>query len=99
MEKGMKRILIIFGVIGLFIFLFQSNDFAEAKDPDYPTKPITFYIGFGAGGATDLASRAFVEAAGKHLGQPSGRQTRWLYFREHFSWYCIYDPFYRLPPV
>ncbi len=68
--RGKTRKILATGFIGLFIFLFQTNNLAEAKDPDYPTKPITFYIGFGAGGATDLSSRAFVEAAGKHLGQP-----------------------------
>ncbi len=70
MKGKTRKMLAVIGLIGLFIFLFQSNDFVEAKDPDYPTKPITFYIGFGAGGATDLSSRAFVEAASRHLGQP-----------------------------
>ncbi len=42
---------------------------AYAKDPDYPTKPINFYIAHSPGGTTDLACRAFITAAGKHLGQ------------------------------
>ncbi len=67
--NGKRRLMVAVIVVGLCIFLFH-NSFVEAKDPDYPTKPITFYIGFGAGGATDLSSRAFVEAASKHLGQP-----------------------------
>lgn len=71
MKKAVKKILvIIMGVIGLCFFLFPSGDLAMAKDPDYPTKPITCYISFGAGGTTDLTSRAFIGAAGKYLGQP-----------------------------
>jgi len=58
------------GILGLWVSLFQSIDLAEAKDPDYPTKPITFYIQVVAGGTTDTASRAIIEAASKYLGQP-----------------------------
>jgi tripartite-type tricarboxylate transporter receptor subunit TctC len=54
----------------LCFFLIHSLKLASAKDPDYPTRPITCYIGFGAGGATDLTARAFIGAAAKYLGQP-----------------------------
>ncbi len=64
-----KRILVI-GLLGLWTFLFQSVDIAGAKDPDYPTKPITLYIAYGVGGTTDMTFRAFGDAASKHLGQP-----------------------------
>jgi tripartite-type tricarboxylate transporter receptor subunit TctC len=37
---------------------------------NYPTKPITFIIGFGAGGATDLTGRILCKAAERILGQP-----------------------------
>lgn len=70
MKKQVTRILLIVGLLGLLLFLFQSLDLAAAKDPDYPTKPITYYISFGPGGTADLANRAFIEAASKHLGQP-----------------------------
>ena len=71
MKRDIKRIsaIIIVG-LGLCFFLFQSADLVGAKDPDYPTKPITCYIGFGAGGATDLTARAFIGAAAKYVGQP-----------------------------
>ena len=69
MKKG-KRLLVITCLVGLGVFLVSLNDLAGAKDPDYPTKPINLYIGFTAGGATDLSTRAFCEAAGKYLGQP-----------------------------
>jgi tripartite-type tricarboxylate transporter receptor subunit TctC len=70
MKKMRKRTLVVVGILSFWIFLFQSIHLATAQDPDYPTKPITLYIHFGAGGTTDVSARAFVEAAGKHIGQP-----------------------------
>jgi tripartite-type tricarboxylate transporter receptor subunit TctC len=70
MKKEVKKILAIIGLIGSLIFLFQSIDLARAKDPDYPTKPITFYISYGAGGTIDIISRAFCDTARNYLGQP-----------------------------
>jgi hypothetical protein len=68
--KKAKRILVIIGLLGLWTFLFQSNDWLEAKEADYPTKPITLYVAYGVGGTTDMTFRAFGDAASKHLGQP-----------------------------
>jgi tripartite-type tricarboxylate transporter receptor subunit TctC len=56
-------------VFGLFIFLCSGVDILSAKEPDYPTKPITCYIPYGPGGTTDLAARALMEATSKYLGQ------------------------------
>ncbi len=70
MKRKIKMILIIIAILGSWIFLFQGINLAEAKDPDYPTKPITFYIPFGAGGTTDAVTRSLIEAVGKYLGQP-----------------------------
>jgi tripartite-type tricarboxylate transporter receptor subunit TctC len=70
MERKMVRFLIVVGLLGTFGLLFQGPRSAGAKDPDYPTKPITFYINAAAGGSTDLAVRLLLEAVGKHLGQP-----------------------------
>jgi tripartite-type tricarboxylate transporter receptor subunit TctC len=41
-----------------------------AQAQNFPTKPVTLIVPFPAGGSTDLAMRAFAEAAQKHLGQP-----------------------------
>ena len=71
MKETTNRFMGVVGLLGAFLFLFQSGFSAEAKDPDYPVKPITCYIAFGVGGTTDLTSRAFIEAAAKHLGQPA----------------------------
>lgn len=70
MRKKIKRILLIIGIFGFLIFIFQGIDLVVAKDPDYPTKPIAFYITFGAGGLTDTVARSLLEATSKHLGQP-----------------------------
>ncbi len=70
MNGRAKRILITVGLLGLSFVLMPHIYWAEAKDPDYPTKPIEFYINMSPGGSTDLASRAFIEAVGKHLGRP-----------------------------
>jgi len=58
--------------IGLSVLtlLLLTVQFLWAKDPDYPTKPVTFIISFGAGGTADLSGRAFADAAAKYLGQP-----------------------------
>ena len=69
MKKKIRRDWIIILALGVWIFLFQNIDLAQAKDPDYPTRPITFYIQMGPGGASDITSRAFINAASKHLGQ------------------------------
>ncbi len=37
---------------------------------DFPTKPITLIVPWGAGGMTDLTARVLAESAKKHLGQP-----------------------------
>jgi tripartite-type tricarboxylate transporter receptor subunit TctC len=58
------------GVMLLLTILFQDANLASAKDPDYPSKPITLYIQFGAGGTADICGRAFGDAFGKYLGQP-----------------------------
>jgi len=70
MNRKTKGILVIIGLIGSWFFLLQNIDLAMAKDPEYPTKPIEFYITMSPGGTTDLASRAIINAASKHLGQP-----------------------------
>ena len=68
MKKWIKTGSIFIEILVAFVFL-QGADLAEAKDPDYPTKPITFYINY-SGGGTEVATRAILEATAKHLGQP-----------------------------
>jgi tripartite-type tricarboxylate transporter receptor subunit TctC len=55
--------LICFLIIGVFCL-------TSLNAQEYPTKPIDFIISFGAGGTTDISSRALIDRAGKFLGQP-----------------------------
>lgn len=68
-QKRITRSFIILWIGGLWIFLLVSVHLAEAKDPDYPTKPVTFIIPYAAGGMTDVVVRPLLEAASKYLGQ------------------------------
>jgi tripartite-type tricarboxylate transporter receptor subunit TctC len=70
MKKAARKILVIVGLFVAFVFLSQGVNVARAADPEYPTKPINFYISYGAGGTTDLMFRAFCDTAKKYLGQP-----------------------------
>ncbi len=43
---------------------------AAEKPKDYPNRPITIMVGFGAGGSSDVGVRILAEALKKVLGQP-----------------------------
>ncbi|MGH7418199.1 MAG: Bug family tripartite tricarboxylate transporter substrate binding protein [Candidatus Rokuibacteriota bacterium] len=51
---------------------------AAAQKPrgDFPTRPITFVVGFGAGGGADVFARAISEAAKTTLPQPLAVENR-----------------------
>ena len=40
-----------------------------ASAQDYPQRPITFVVGFGAGGGTDINARIFAETIARNIGQ------------------------------
>ncbi len=50
------------------IALAASCGFAAAQA--FPTKPITFYVAFAAGGAGDIVARAVARKMGESMGQP-----------------------------
>lgn len=52
---------------GLMVFAFGSQ-FVQAQE--YPTKPVTLVIPFGAGGSHDLTARAVTSVGADYLGQP-----------------------------
>lgn len=64
-----KKVLVM-GIFLLSIFFWYDVRGAQSKDPEYPVRPMELYIPMSAGGSTDLASRAFINAANKHLPQP-----------------------------
>lgn len=53
----------------LLLFLTTSMNTVLAEDK-YPTRPITYVVGYPPGGGSDLVSRALVNAATKYLQQP-----------------------------
>ena len=50
--------------------LFLSMALGGAWAADYPIKPITLYVGYAAGGATDTAARIVTNQVNKYLEQP-----------------------------
>lgn len=59
------------GVLAYFILLtitLLGPQFVEAQE--FPTKPVTLVIPFGAGGSHDLTARAVTSVAADYLGQP-----------------------------
>ena len=47
-----------------------------AAAQEYPTRPIRLIVGYGAGGATDLAARIVADHMEKTLGQPVTVENR-----------------------
>lgn len=46
-----------------------SNNDSDNEDSGYPTKPVTIYVNYSAGGNTDLNYRQLANVAEKYLGQ------------------------------
>ena len=65
MKRKAFAIVMVLFLAGVFLFTGST----AAKDPEYPTKNINFYIPAAAGGANDIGCRALLNAASKHLGQ------------------------------
>lgn len=55
--------------VGAALALLSAMSVEPARAQSFPTKPITLIVPWPAGGSSDLAMRAFAEAAQKHLGQ------------------------------
>ena len=53
-------------IVGSVATAFPQNAFSQS----YPTRPIKFVVGFGAGGATDVIGRLMAKKIGDALGQP-----------------------------
>jgi len=64
----MRKINFILTLILVIVSCFALNLVVAAAD--YPTKPITLYIPYSAGGTTDTSARVLASAAEKILGQP-----------------------------
>jgi len=64
----MKKIKFILTLILVIVSCFALNLVVAAVD--YPTKPITLYLPYSAGGTTGTSARVLASAAEKTLGQP-----------------------------
>src|SRR4030065_1711773 len=62
MKKGFITISLI-----LVSMVFNS---VEVFSDTFPSKPINFWVGWGAGSGTDISQRAITEHASKALKQP-----------------------------
>ncbi|AMN39007.1 Bug family tripartite tricarboxylate transporter substrate binding protein [Rhodoplanes sp. Z2-YC6860] len=60
----MKLIASVFSVV-LTAGLLAGGAHAQ----DYPSRPITFVVGYGAGGGTDINARIFAETISRNIGQ------------------------------
>ena len=82
------------GILLLSALLFTASLWlvpAQAAAADkFPDKPITFVIGWSAGGGSDLAARFLCTNAEKYLGQPfcDSEHVRWL----RGQGVCVYRP-------
>ena len=62
---------------------------AADKPKDFPNRPVTIMVGFGAGGSSDVGARVLAEALKKVIGQPvlvenkpgAGGQVMWTDFK------------------
>lgn len=66
--KHINRRTFAAGIAALTLSL--SGWATAALAQDYPTKPITMLVGYGAGGQTDLVARAAAKVMSDALGQP-----------------------------
>lgn len=89
MERRTIRCLCAGLVLSLVLFLAQAG--AADKPKDYPNKPVTIQIGFGAGGSSDVGVRLLADSLKKIIGQPvlaenkpgAGGQVMWTDFKNN----------------
>jgi tripartite-type tricarboxylate transporter receptor subunit TctC len=65
--NGLLRRGTSIGVISAMMFVFSLQ---VSLGQDFPTKPVSLIIPFGAGGSSDLTFRAIIGTANEYLGQP-----------------------------
>lgn len=80
MKKILSLILILSIILTLSTACSQNSDVpkpetkttekSETKADNYPSKPITVYVGYSAGGSSDVMVRILASAMEKYIGQP-----------------------------
>ncbi len=58
------------GVVAALVLAAVQISQAAEKPKDYPNRPITIQVGFGAGGSSDVGVRVLAESLKKIIGQP-----------------------------
>jgi tripartite-type tricarboxylate transporter receptor subunit TctC len=86
----MRRKVLVCGVLvaAVTIGLVTQTNAAE-KPKDFPNRPVTIMVGFGAGGSSDVGVRLLAESLKKIIGQPvlvenkpgAGGQVMWTDFK------------------
>jgi tripartite-type tricarboxylate transporter receptor subunit TctC len=64
-----RKLLVLIMVIGC-LCLYSAGTQFEARAADWPSKPITIIVGWGAGGTTDLITRMLADSLQGILGVP-----------------------------
>lgn len=57
-------------ILGAAVAIACAAAFGPAAAQSYPTRPLTFYVAFGPGGAGDIVARAVAKKMGENMGQP-----------------------------
>jgi len=88
---SVKRLLSFVLCLVVIVGLGASQAVAAEKPKDFPNRPVTVMVGFGAGGSSDVGVRILAEALKKILGQPvlvenkpgAGGQVMWTDFKNN----------------
>lgn len=59
--------LLIIGILAMLLFI---TDLMDAKNIEFPERPIQFIVGYGVGSRTDMCARALAKVAPKYLKIP-----------------------------
>jgi tripartite-type tricarboxylate transporter receptor subunit TctC len=57
-------------IAGAALLAAAAGTHAQGNANDYPSRPITFYVGYAAGGSADIMGRLLMPALAARLGQP-----------------------------
>lgn len=64
-----KKWIGLFFLVGFMVFTIMAGEGLTAGK-DFPNRPVTLYVGFGAGGGMSVMARAIASKMGEILGQP-----------------------------
>jgi len=68
--RRMQKKVCLFSLFAMGLLLLTILGQVQAQESTYPNRPVNFYIGMSAGGSTDLATRALIDASNKYLSNP-----------------------------